>query len=302
MNEKQEPQYNQPDTKPPAQIQEPHQVNATPETPATAEQLTEVEEQMSGFEKSTLRWAKTAVIMSAIAAVFVCAQWWEMHEGGIDTHDLAVAAKDQAAAAKAQVEELKKEAADTHELAVQAKNQADQSTIQARATSVLATTTAKQLIATEDAERAIIKVKIVWDSKNRTLSYYAQNIGPTAATDAAFEGGGGGGYPCNGLFRLSDTSLKNLHSSPGGLVLGAGELTPNQMFVGGLNVESMTDLVRSSQLCPYYMAGVGYKDIFGREQTSYACLVFIAMPDFRECHIVDDTKRSQKKQKLSHRN
>jgi len=61
-------------------------------SPATAQQLTEVEEQMSGFEKSTLRWAKTAVIMSALAALFVCAQWWEMHEGGIDTKNLADAA------------------------------------------------------------------------------------------------------------------------------------------------------------------------------------------------------------------
>jgi len=49
----------------------------------------------------------------------------EIHEGGADTHNLAVAARDQAAAAKAQVEELTKEAADTHDLAVQAKNQAD---------------------------------------------------------------------------------------------------------------------------------------------------------------------------------
>jgi hypothetical protein len=68
-------------------------------SPATAEQLTEVEEQMSGFEKSTLRWAKTAVIMSGLAAIFVCAQWWEMHKGGIDTKNLATAAGTQAAAA-----------------------------------------------------------------------------------------------------------------------------------------------------------------------------------------------------------
>ena len=52
-------------------------------------------EQMSGFEKATLRWARAAVIMSLLAAVFVCAQWWEMHEGGIDTHKLADAAVTQ---------------------------------------------------------------------------------------------------------------------------------------------------------------------------------------------------------------
>jgi cell division protein FtsL len=64
--------------------------------PASAQQLTDVEKQMSGFEKSTLRWAKVAVLMSFLAAVFVCAQWYEMHQGGIDTHTLAVATKTQA--------------------------------------------------------------------------------------------------------------------------------------------------------------------------------------------------------------
>jgi hypothetical protein len=47
---------------------------------------------MTGFEKSTLTWARTAVIMSGLAAIFVCAQWYEMHESGTDTHNLALAA------------------------------------------------------------------------------------------------------------------------------------------------------------------------------------------------------------------
>jgi len=51
---------------------------------------------MSGFERGTLRWAKVAVFMSALAAIFVCLQWWEMHEGGGDTHKLAEAADKQA--------------------------------------------------------------------------------------------------------------------------------------------------------------------------------------------------------------
>ena len=59
---------------------------------------------MSGFEKSTLRWAKVAVLMSFLAAVFVCAQWYEMHTGGVDTHNLAVAAKNQADLQREQLE------------------------------------------------------------------------------------------------------------------------------------------------------------------------------------------------------
>lgn len=71
-------------------------INAIPTEPATADQLSKVEKEMTGFERATLRWAKLAVFMSAVAAFFVCAQWYEMHQGGIDTHDLAVAAKKQA--------------------------------------------------------------------------------------------------------------------------------------------------------------------------------------------------------------
>ena len=64
---------------------------ATPEVP-----ISNVERPMSSFERATIRWAKAAVIMAALAAIFVCLQWWEMREGGKDTHDLAVAAKTQA--------------------------------------------------------------------------------------------------------------------------------------------------------------------------------------------------------------
>jgi hypothetical protein len=54
-----------------------------------------VEREMTGFERATLQWAKVAVGMSAVAAFFVCLQWWEMHTGGADTHALAMAAKTQ---------------------------------------------------------------------------------------------------------------------------------------------------------------------------------------------------------------
>lgn len=77
-------------------IQESELKDSIPAEPATAEQLTEVEKQMTGFEKATLRWAKIAVLLSGLAAAFVCAQWFEMHKGGEDTHALAQAADTQA--------------------------------------------------------------------------------------------------------------------------------------------------------------------------------------------------------------
>ena len=74
----------------------PQPVNGPNAQPTAEQQLAEVEHEMSGFERGTLRWARVAVLMSALAAGFVCLQWREMHTGGADTHDLAVAAKTQA--------------------------------------------------------------------------------------------------------------------------------------------------------------------------------------------------------------
>lgn len=70
--------------------------NPNPANPPNAQRFADVEREMTGFERSTLRWARTAVILSGVAALFVCLQWREMHEGSIDTHNLATAAANQA--------------------------------------------------------------------------------------------------------------------------------------------------------------------------------------------------------------
>lgn len=81
-------------TPPPVNIAEPRRSETT--QPATQQQLADVEKQMSSFESATLRWARIAVLLSGLASLFMCAQWYEMHTTGMDTHDLAVAAKTQA--------------------------------------------------------------------------------------------------------------------------------------------------------------------------------------------------------------
>jgi hypothetical protein len=63
---------------------------------ATSDELKTAEKEMSGFEKATLKWAKIAAGMSFAAALFICAQWWEMRRSAKDTHTLAQAAKTQA--------------------------------------------------------------------------------------------------------------------------------------------------------------------------------------------------------------
>ncbi len=82
---------------PPEIPQAPDRLNAQQEA---TNQLNGIEREMTGFERATLRWARVAVIMSGLAALFVCLQWWEMRQGGIDTHTLATATKTQADLAK----------------------------------------------------------------------------------------------------------------------------------------------------------------------------------------------------------
>jgi len=96
MDGKDVAQQNHPDSLPPSPPQVAKPEDPAPQKPATAQQLDEVEEKMSAFERSTLKWARVAVIVSGLAFVVVCAQWLEMHKSGTDTHDLAVAAESQA--------------------------------------------------------------------------------------------------------------------------------------------------------------------------------------------------------------
>lgn len=97
--------------------------DAIPSKPATEADLKAVKEQMSGFERSTLGWTRASFLVILATGIFIGLQWREMHTGGQDTHDLAIAAGKQADVAKSQLEELKKQVADTHALALETQQQ-----------------------------------------------------------------------------------------------------------------------------------------------------------------------------------
>jgi hypothetical protein len=92
-------------------------------------------------------WETTKRVVDLLASVaviatmwFIALQWLEMRSGSVDTHDLAVAAKAQAEAAKSQAdntkvvaESAKSQAANTEKLATAASNQA-KAAIEAAAT------------------------------------------------------------------------------------------------------------------------------------------------------------------------
>ncbi len=162
---------------------------------------------MSSFERSTLRWSRAAVLLSLLAAAFVCLQWYEMHEGGKDTHDLALEAKTQAERTKVLSNEMKKQADYTSDLAYQMKQEADhtkdvadrtkeiaaQALVQAQAASVAATaardSAETERRALELSERPWLLVKaelasaLTYDKEGAkiTVHYTITNIGHSPA-------------------------------------------------------------------------------------------------------------------------
>ena len=107
-------------------------------------------------------FAGLTMIATALYSGFAGWQLYEIHKGGKDTHDLAVAAQGQAKAAGAQVTEMIKQETDTHELATQAKNQADRTKDLADRALVQANATARIAKLTQDtlnvSQRAYVTV------------------------------------------------------------------------------------------------------------------------------------------------
>ena len=157
-------QQQHPNTLPPTRAEIPAPKSAPPEQPATAQQLEEVEEKMSAYERSTLRWARAAVIISVLAFLGILFQGIEMFLGSTDTHNLAVAAANQATWTQKLSEHMQTQADRTKDLADRMKDQADetkiiakQAVIQANAAKSAAETANKAL---HISERAYIVIAL----------------------------------------------------------------------------------------------------------------------------------------------
>jgi hypothetical protein len=166
-------------------------------SPAPAQQVANIEREMTSFERSTLRWAKTAVVMSGLAAIFVCLQWWEMHTSGTDTHNLAAASgnqatwtqhladstKTQADRTKDLADRMKDQADRTKDLAEQAKIQAQEAKIAADAARSAAQTANEGLHVAQRAYLAVNDPQFDFASGNVTFSI--ENLGriPSGTVD-----------------------------------------------------------------------------------------------------------------------
>ncbi len=89
--------------------------------------------------------------MSLLAAIFVSLQWWEMHTGGKDTHDLASAAANQAIWTQRLANDTDTESSYMKELANRMKDQADRTREEAEETKVLADQARVQALAAKSA-------------------------------------------------------------------------------------------------------------------------------------------------------
>jgi len=91
------------------------------------------------------KWTDVAIVILTVGIVFLATmQWWEMHSGGVDTHDLAVAAGKQADAAKALAEQAKAQTDKMRESLGKTDDLIRQAAAQATATNELAGTAGKQ--------------------------------------------------------------------------------------------------------------------------------------------------------------
>ena len=78
------------------QIQSSKPINSIVTTqPAPPNELEDVKRELSGYERSTLRWTIVIVCINALTCLFIALQWHEMKLGSADTHTLAEAAKKQ---------------------------------------------------------------------------------------------------------------------------------------------------------------------------------------------------------------
>lgn len=162
--------------------------------PETAEQLREVEREMTGFERSTLRFARLAFGVSVLAAIFVGLQWHEMRSGSADTHDLAVAAGKQADRMKDLADRMKDQADRTKVIAEQAVIQAKPAGMAAEAAKSAAHTSQDTL---HVSERAYLVISPTLDFKNKLIHLSLRNTGriPSGAVEVivhetAFSGSG----------------------------------------------------------------------------------------------------------------
>jgi len=85
------PPNSHPEIQTPKPVQPPITTQPQPDS-----ELQEVKKELTGYEKSTLKWTRVIVGVNVLTLFFIGLQWYEMNSGSKDTHTLAEAAKESA--------------------------------------------------------------------------------------------------------------------------------------------------------------------------------------------------------------
>jgi hypothetical protein len=271
---------------------------SAPPAAATAKQLQEVAGRMSAFEQSTIRWARAAVLVSALAVGFVCLQWLVMREGGADTHDLAVAAANQAAATKDLADRMKDQAGST-------KTIADQAIIQARANEKLAQNAADTLAndrqAFRDEQRAWIgvretvgkpftetspwNVQVTFFNSGRTPARHVQIAALFTTSNVPLSGPSADQIRLLTFHRAQSIAPQGQYHANFGTSVPAEALSIVQMQ-GQKQLADQYSLIKNGHLLLYYFGVVRYDDGFGNQKWTRFCIM-LANPQTGEAGYCD---------------
>src|SRR6202050_305524 len=257
---------------------------------------------MSSFERATIKWARLAVIMAAVAAIFVCAQWYEMHTGGQDTHDLAIAAKAQADKMRAMSEAADQIRQAAQNMSTQEQRTADSSQKAIEANARQSRTALDVSIAASQLdERAWVGVggaQLTQFEPDKEIIMEAVliNTGKTPARSAK---------ECSGYllskFYLKEPTRESIEEiekklrtstplAPQGkftVRLGHKELADRPEDLGASELLRQSYLPVKEHMVILYMFGeYRYLDITGKSRVTKYC-VYVSNPDTKELHFCD---------------
>jgi hypothetical protein len=150
-------------------------------------------------------------LAAVIQGVIFYKQWQEMHSGGADTHDLAVAAKTQAEAAKAQADEAKVQVDKMAESLKKTDALIKEATAQANATNLLAAQAQRSADYSQQAINAGVEAERPWVGVG---SFNVSNFVEGQTAKVSFNYVNSGKRPATASARYAVTIVKSLPIFP----------------------------------------------------------------------------------------
>jgi hypothetical protein len=291
-------------TNPPPPPNNPH--------PAPAQSISrqEVQSEVQGIEDRVKRaelwmiWLTAAIAFSGFCAVGVgLMQWREIHAGSTDTHDLAVAAKDQAGKMKDMSDAADKIRQAAEGMVAQEKRLADKTEESLRASNQQSRDALNASIkAARSDQRAWLGNSnwsyVVNESDPIKATVMITNVGKSPATSIICRMDGGT-FPKG--HTLTDADLKYSDTAE---MIEEGTIFPAQRFpLSAIAIAIQADLqkawfqaVDNGDQIQYFWGYVTYDDAFGRNHWTHFCAIYRPKTkDSAPCRIHNDTDDTKQK-------